>query len=250
MAVNDKTAAFKKHLLLLGVIAAVIIPILNNLVFSLVLSLIGGDIMLVTLEELLKVFISALSVLDLFFMYGVLVNSLLRFGLKDSRKLIVLSVVRIVLIYVFYITIGAIVTLNFSDVLLGNLYYCFTNAAIDFLLLVGAVGLTVYLRSRYIEEKNTNITVRGFFDFKNPLMVISVWVTVLISAFLLSGCVINTVSDIALYGASNLNFNEVVYLVSPYVKWLAKTAVGYCVFWCCAKWLDTVWKSLYKPAAK
>lgn len=250
MAANDKTGAFKKHLILLGVIAAVIIPVLNNFALSLILSFIDGDVMLAGVSAVLKTFVSALSILDLFLMYAVLINSVLRFGFKGSSKLFGLSVLRVVLVYAAYLSIGAIVTMNFSDVIKGNIYYCLTNAFIDILLLAGAMVLTVYLRSKYIEAKNTNITVRRFFDFNNPLMVISAWVTVLISAFLLSGCIINTVSDISAYGASNLNFNEVVYLVSPYAKWLAKTAIGYCVFWCCAKWLDTVWKNLHKPMSK
>ena len=113
------------------------------------------------------------------------------------------------------------------------------------MLVVGAIILCSFLRSKYLDENNTDITVRKIFDRNNPLTNIILWVTVLISAFLLSGCIINTVTDITTYGADDLNFNEFIYLVSPYIKWLCKTVFGYFVMVFTAKWLDLQWKNLH-----
>ena len=235
---------FKKHITLLCVISTLIIPLLNNFAFSLILSLIDGDIMLATATDLLKVFISSLDTLNLFLVFGVLVNSIVRFGAKKSSDVIALVFLRIFLVYTSYITIGAIVTTNFQATLEGNLYYCLINALVDVMLVVGTIVLCSFLRSKYIDENNTDITIRKIFDKKNPLINITLWVIALVSAFLLSGCIITTISDITNYGASNLNANEVIYLVSPYVKWLLKTIFGYFVVISVAKWLDLQWKNL------
>ena len=250
MAQITRTEAFKKHIFLLALTGAVVITVINSFGLSLVLSLISGDIMLKVPAELLTYFVSALNVCGLFLTYGALVNSLIRFGFKGSKSVLILCIVRIFLIYVSYLLIGVIVTSNFTASFGGNLYYCLVNGLIDLMLLCGSAALTLFLRSKYIYENNTNISVKGFFNFKNPLISVSVWVVVLISAFLLSGCIINTVADVTLYGASNLNPTEVIYLVTPYVEWLLKTAVGYVLMWCCAKWLDSRWKLLGKTESK
>lgn len=250
MAQNTKTEAFKKHIFLLALTGAVLITVINSFGLSLVLSLISGDIMMKVPAELLTYFVSALNLCGLFLTYGALVNSLIRYGFKDSKNILILCLVRIVLIYVSYLLIGAIATSNFAASFQGNLYYCLTNGLIDLMLLSGAAFLTLFLRSKYIYEKNTNISVKGFFNFKNPLIAVSLWVVVLISAFLLSGCIINTVADITLYGAKDLNSTEVIYLITPYVEWVLKTAAGYTLMWGCAKWLDSRWKLLSKNESK
>jgi hypothetical protein len=212
---------------------------------SLLLSNIYGDIMLSTLSELVSGFITALDTLNLFLVFAVLVNSVVRFGAKNSRDIILLCFIRIFIVYSSYIAIGAIITTNFAATIEGNLIYCFTNALIDIMLLVGTLILCGFLRSKYLDENNTDITVRKIFDRKNPLINIILWVTVLISAFLLSGCIITTVTDITTYGADDLNLSEVLYLVTPYIKWVIKTAFGYFVMVFTAKWLDLQWKNLH-----
>ena len=248
--VSDRITLFKKHLTLLCLIGTVIIPVINNFGLSLILSFISGDIMLETASSLLSYFISALNLVDLFLIFGVLVNSLVRFGYKESKKIVGMCIVRVAIIYLSYFLIGAIVTSNFASTVTGNIYYCLTNALIDLMLLAGAIALTLYLRSKYLDEKNTNITVKKFFNFKNPLIAISAWIVVLVSSFLLSGNIIDTVADITVYGAQNLTTSEIIYLVSPYVVWVIKTMAGYVIIWGCAKWLDTQWRNLSKTSAK
>ena len=240
----DETSVMRKHINLICFLCTVIVPLINNFVLSLVLSFISGDIMLVVWAEMLSYFVVALDTINLFLVFGVLVNSLIRFGSRGSRRVISLCFVRIFIVYASYLTIGSIVTANPLMMLKSNLIYCVTNGAIDILLLAGTLFLVLFLRSKFIEEKNTNIALKKFIDIKNPLLVVTLWVTALISAFLLSGCVISTVSDIATYGANNLNATEVIYLVSPYIKWIIKTIFGYCVMWVCAKWFETQWRNM------
>lgn len=246
MKMNKKTAEFRKHLLLVCTICTVVIPLINNFALSLVMSFIAGDIMLVFWAELLGSFMAALDTLNLFLVFGVLVNSLVRFGAKESKRIVMLCVLRVVIIYTSYLTIGAIVTGRFLSTLTSNMFYCITNGAIDLLLLVGTVVMVSFLRVKFVEEKNTNISLNGFLKVSNPLIVITLWVTGLVSAFLLSGCVISTVADISAYGVSGLNLTEFLYLVTPYLKWICKTLVGYCIMWACAKWFDVQWKNLHE----
>lgn len=241
---SKNNQVLKKHLVFLAVIFTVVVPLINNFGLSLVLSNIYGDIMYQTLSEILKVFITALDTLNLFLVFAVLTISVVRYGVKRSKEVITLCVARIFIIYGAYLAIGAIVTTNFSATLSGNLVYCLTNSVIDVMLLVGTLVLCALLREKFVSEENTDITVRKIIDKKNPLLTIILWVTVLIAAFLLSGCIINTISDITTYGVDNLNLSEVLYLVSPYVIWLAKTAFGYLVMVLAAKWVDVLWKSV------
>lgn len=236
--------ALKKHLTFLAVIFMVIVPLINNFVLSFILSNIYGDIMFKTVSEILKVFIAALDTLNLFLVFAVLAISIVRYGIKYSKDIITLCVVRIVIVYGSYLAIGAIITTNFAATISGNLIYCLSNSVIDVLLLIGALVLCSLLRARFIGENNTDITIKKFVDRKNPLLNVILWVTVLISAFLLSGCVINTITDIATYGAKNLNVSEVIYLVKPYIIWGTKAVFGYFVMALTAKWIDILWKSV------
>lgn len=251
MAVNKKrvtpagsnaVSLFTKHLNLLMIIGCILLPLISNFILSLILSFISGDILLVGVANFLGGFITALNLVGLFFVYAVLLNSIIRFGYEKSKKLVGFCGIRIALIYTSYLAIGAIVTENFASSFLGNFITCLTNALVDVMLLAGTLFLTCFLRSKYLDENNTNITVKGFFSKKNPLITISTWIVVLISAFLLSSCIIDTIVDVVSYGASDLTSTEIVYLVTPYVSWLIKTIAGYCVMWFTAKWLDTRWK--------
>jgi hypothetical protein len=100
------------------------------------------------------------------------------------------------------------------------------------------------LRSKFLSEENTDITVRKIFDRHNPLLNIILWTTALISAFMLSNCIINTVSDIITYGAADLTVSEIIYLVSPYAAWVVKTVGCYFVMVITAKWIDFLWKAI------
>ncbi len=239
---NNAVSLFTKHLNLLSLIGCVILPLISNFVLSLILSFISGDILLVGVANFLGGFITALNLVGLFFVYAVLLNSIIRFGYEKSKKIIGFCFLRIAIIYSSYLVIGAIVTENLAASFVGNLVTCLTNAVVDVMLLVGALFLACFLRSKYLDENNTNITVKAFFSAKNPLIAISAWIVVLISAFLLSSCIIDTIVDVVSYGASDLNSTEIVYLITPYVSWLIKTVAGYSVMWATAKWLDTRWR--------
>ena len=175
MSNKNLLQAFKKHITLLCLISTLIIPVINNFALSLVHSLVAGDIMYATIADILSVFITALDTLNLFIVFGVLINSIVRFGAKQSSNVIALCFIRIFIVYASYIAIGAIVTTNFEATLKGNLFYCFTNALIDVMLLIGAIMLCSLLRAKHLDDNNTDITVRKIFDRKNPLINIILW---------------------------------------------------------------------------
>ena len=245
----NKIKALKKHITLLSVIFAIIIPAINNFGLSLIMSIIDGDIMYAGISEFLSAFITILSALDLFAVFAVLVISLVRFGLNNSKDVITFCFVKIAITYSSYIAIGAIVTENFVNTLKNNYQYFLVNFVIDVMLLIGAVALCLFLRSKYLYEENTDITIRKIFDKHNPILNIMVWTTALISAFMLSNCIINTLSDVITYGANDLSLTEVFYLVSPYAVWVIKTVACYFVMVIMAKWSDFLWKAINSESA-
>ena len=237
MSENSYIPTLKKHLRILCIISTLVIPIINNFALSLWLSVIQGDIMFKTLYDVLSVFISALDTLNLFLVFAVLVNSLIRLGVKNSYEIIALCFIRIFIVYSSYISIGAIVTTNFTSTLKGNILYCITNAVIDVMLITGTIILCRILLSKYTEI-SVESSLKGLSPKNNPFVHILVWVTLLVSTFLLSGCIINTVTDISVYGSDNLNASEIIYLVSPYLRWIFKTVFGYAVMLFVSRRLD------------
>lgn len=244
MSVTNKNRALKKHLTLLSVIFAIIIPVINNFGLSLIMTITDGDIMYAGIPEFLSPFITILSALDLFAVFAVLVISLVRFGLNNSKDVITFCFVKIVITYSSYIAIVTIATENFVNTLKNNYLYFLMNFAIDGILLIGAIALCLFLRSKYLYEENTDITIRKIFDKHNPILNIMVWITALISAVMLTSCIINTYFDVTTHGANNLSLTEVIYLVSPYVVWVIKTVACYFVMVLMAKWIDFLWKAI------
>ena len=120
----------------------------------------------------------------------------------------------------------------------ANISYIVTEAMIEFILLGGALLLIVFLRKKYADEKNTNITLKKFFDKNNPLTVVIFWVSVLISVVYLAGDVASTLAQIAVYGAENLKFNEIITLATPYIEQIFGFLIGYAVMVGIGKWLD------------
>ncbi len=248
MATEKKTAnsIFQKYMIAICVACTIIIPLINNFALSLLLSSISGDIMLRTWVMILDAVINAIDTINLFLIYSILVNNIIRFGVKKSKPIIALCIIRIFIVYLAYLVNGAILVSTFSNMLDMNLTYCLTSGSVDLLLLIGAIILTCFLRSKFISEKNTDITVKKMFDTKNPLIVVSMWITVLIGAIMLSNCITNTISDLSTYMSPILQFDHLVYFVTPYIKWLFKIVIGYIVMYFSAKLFDIQWKNSYK----
>lgn len=245
MATNNKNKALKKHLTLLCIIFTIVIPFINNFGLFLVLLNIQNDVVFGSLPDLLQSFMSALTTLDLFFTYAILVISIVRFGTKRSSDIIALSAAKIFVTYFSSVLAGAVVTTDFlSSLVKYNYEFFLINALVELMLLLGAVILCGILSTKFLAENNTDITVKKVFDRKNPLIVIITWTTVLISAFLLSRCITDTVADIVTYGAKNLTKSEIIYLIKPYLIWVCKTVFCYFAMVISAKWIDFVWKNL------
>ena len=119
--------------------------------------------------------------------------------------------------------------------------YILLNFSVDIVLLIGVIILVVFLRSKFIDLKKTNITVKSIFDRKNPIVTVTLWVSILITAVYLAGCVAETYALIMTYGADNLNFREVITLVSPYLEQVFRFIVGYLIMMGTAKWLELQW---------
>jgi hypothetical protein len=243
---SNKTTvkAFKKHITLLGIITFLIIPIVNDFGLTVFLTTIKGNIMYEDLFAFFQTFSTSLDTLNLFLGYGLLASAIVRFGTKHSKDVIVLSFLRVFVRYASYFIVGAIASTDLAAAIKNNLYFGLINGGIDVMLVLGAIFLCSLIRSRYVGENKIDITIKKVFNIKNPMICVIMWVCALVGAFLLAGCVIDTVLDIMNAGADNLNANEIVYLVSPYVKWLFKVAFGYFVMIFTSKWLDFQWKAL------
>ena len=237
---NPAIPLFKKRITIICIICGVVMPFIANYVLSYIMINIKDNLLYTTEFELLNAFITSLTTVSMFALFGVIVNSIVRFGLKKSIVPLCFGVARTLLFYIFTIELCANdMGIGFFDFLSASFSSVALNAGIDLLLLAGVVILTVFLRAKFLNEKKTNITVKKFFDFKNPLIAIYIWVIILVFAFYLSGCITETVSIILAY-----NSYEVFALISPYLGVIGKTAVGYVIMWGCAKWLDFQWKSL------
>lgn len=241
MTKNANIKVFKKHVNIIGVICAVVITLITNYVLSLVLSNIRNDIMWTTLTTILSYFQDALIFVAGYVLYGLLINSLLRFGFRGSRGILNLSCIRLLLIYMAYLVFGIFMSRDFINDLKANMLYILLNFSVDIVLLIGVIILVVFLRSKFIDLKKTNITVKSIFDRKNPIVTVTLWVSILITAVYLAGCVAETYALIMTYGADNLNFREVITLVSPYLEQVFRFIVGYLIMMGTAKWLELQW---------
>ena len=244
MAKNAHITAFKKHINLLGFIIAVIVTVIAHYGLVYILSLIRDDIMWTPLTSILTYFKNAMIIIANYAIYGLLINSILRFGFKKSSAIISLSVLRLVLIHLATLFFGLFMSTDFIKDFKANISYVITEAAIEFILLIGALLLIVFLRKKYADEKNTNITLKKFFDKNNPLTVVIFWVSVLISVVYLAGDIASTFAQIAVYGADNLKFNEVLTLATPYLEQIFVFLIGYAVMVGIGKWLDFQWENI------
>ena len=147
--------------------------------------------------------------------------------------------------------IDAIVSINYTFAQTAeNFKTSLVYILIEVMIIAGTVLIVAFLRSKYADEKNTNIAVKHPFDMKNPIITVSLWVTALVAVTLLSDCVISTVINVVTYGAEDLNLSEIITLVSPYVKWAIEAILSYAVILGVAKLFEAVWKSLGKAKAK
>lgn len=244
MAKNAHITAFKKHINLLGFIIAVIVTLIAHYGLVYILSLIRDDIMWTPLTSILTYFKNTMIIIANYAIYGLLINSVLRFGFKKSSGIISLSVLRLVLIHLATLFFGLFMSTDFIKDIKANISYIVTEAMIEFILLGGALLLIVFLRKKYADEKNTNITLKKFFDKNNPLTVVIFWVSVLISVVYLAGDVASTLAQIAVYGAENLKFNEIITLATPYIEQIFVFLIGYAVMVGIGKWLDIQWENI------
>lgn len=224
----DKT--FRKMLTVLSVVFGVILPVITNFLLSLWASYIYGDVMKVELYSVLKSVISVFGTINMYSMFGIIIISVLRYELCNSKSVILFGFVKIVLTYIGYFAIPLVLSVgNFLSNLSANLVYLGVNAAVDIILLFGVVFISAYLRKAFLKDNISDITIKKFVDFKNPILTTVFWGACFVSFILLSEKITSTFSDIYLYGADNLNFSEVMTLVSPYVSWLIKSFSGYVI---------------------
>ncbi len=240
---SKQDTMFKKHMIWTCIIGAVIIPLISYLLLPALRVFISSD----TVYSILGYFLNALNTVDLFVVYGILISSLVRFGLNNSITVILLGFLRYVIIYASNIILSSVfIPLIIEgyevNVVLDMLVYGI-NIIVDILPFAGAIIMTVFLCSKYLDEKKNDITIRKIFDRKNPLLVITVWVTVLISATLLSEAAVGTATDLSSYISSGYQITNslIIVLVKPYIEWLLKTVVGYLIMIIVAKWFEFQW---------
>ena len=253
MAKNSHIKAFKKHINVLGLINAVLITLIANYALVYVLSLVINDWAWQPLATFLIHFDKALITVANYVMYGLLINSLLRFGFKKSGGILSISILRIVLIHLATMFFGLFMSEDFVKDIRVNFYYVLIEAMIEIVLLLGAIILIMFLRSKYIDEKKTNITINKFIEKGNPLLAVTLWVSILISVVYLAGDFAETYALIRLYGTAGMTFKTVMNMAMPYINQIFVFVLGYAVMVGVAKWLDLQWSGIVssdKPKRK
>ncbi len=250
MAKNVQIQAFKKHINLLGFIAAILVTFITHFLMIYIISSLRTAVLwkqYTWFIEFLEGFNNAMISVANFVIYALIINNMLRFGFKKSGVIISYAVLRIVLFFVAAMAFGIYGSKDFMENLVFNfVYFLFVNS-VEILLLIGSIVLIAFLRSKYIDEKNTDITVRKWISVKNPLTVITFWVNILISTVYLSGRIAQTYSDVFDGG------HGVFELVAPYIGIVANFFLGYVIMIAVAKWLDLQWKNILtaeKPKKK
>ncbi len=242
---SKQDALFKKHLTTTMVIAAVIIPVISHFILPAVRLLTPSD----KVYEILGIFLNALNTADLFLVYGVLITALVRFGMNNSSKIIGLGLLRYVIIYLSNILLTVIIVplviVDYEVDFVYNLLVFGINIIVDVLPYAGAIIMTSFLCSKYVDENKTDITIRKVFDRKNPLLVITLWVTVLISATLLSETIVGTATNLSSYLSSGYQITSslISILLEPYFHWLLKTVIGYFIMLGVGKWFEFQWQA-------
>ena len=242
---SKQDAMFKKHLTVTFVIAAIIIPVISYFILPAIRLLTPSN----DVYRWLGVFLSALNTVDLFLVYGILITALVRFGMNNSSKIIGLGLLRYAIIYLSNVLLTVVVVplviKNYEVDTVYNLLVFGINIIVDVLPYAGAIIMTSFLCSKYIDEKKTDITIRKVFDRKNPLLVITLWVTVLISATLLSEIIVGTATSLSSYLSSGYQITSslISVLVEPYFQWILKTVIGYFIMLGVGKWFEFQWQA-------
>ena len=250
MIKNENVRMFKKHINVIGIICAIFLTLVTNYALAIIVSNIRNDIMYETLTAILTSFQNALIFVSIYVLYGLLINSLLRFGVKNSRGILSLCFARIGLIYLSYFVFGIFLSKDFINDLKTNLMFILLNLAVDVIMLVGVIILILFLRSKFVDEKKTNITLKSIFEKKNPIVAVTLWVGILISSVYVSGCIAETYANVMTYGANNLNIHEVMTLVTPYIEQIIRFVLGYLVMMGAAKWLELQWSLINSKEAR
>ncbi len=242
---SKQDALFKKHLTITFIIAAIIVPIISYLVLPAIRLLTPSN----TVYSMLGTFLSALNTVDLFLVYGILITALVRFGLNNSSKIITIGLLRYVIIYVSNVILTAVIVplviVDYEVDFVYNLLVFAINIVVDVLPFAGAIIMTYFLCSKYVDEKKTDITIRKIIDRKNPLLIIIAWTTALVSATLLSEIVVGTATALSSYTSSGYQITSslVTVLVKPYIEWAIKTVIGYLIMVGVGKWFEFQWNA-------
>lgn len=213
-------AKLRKHLFLLAVIANIILPVITYFALQLWHYNIANDIMNTTLDIIIVNIQNVLDLIILYMSYGILINCLIRYGAKNSRPIILITVCGTVLHQASFYLADILTRTKITASILSSAaaYYCI-NLVIDCVRLLGAALLICWLRTTYIHEKNSDITLRKFIQKSNPLSMISLWIVLLIAV-----CYVPSI----VFDLSNL---DVAYKLLPFVRLLIKTAIGYVIIY-------------------
>jgi hypothetical protein len=207
------------------------LPILTNVILTLIYNKIYGDIMYKTIADILEVSISILKTFTLYVTLAILINALLRKRMRRSPT------VPIILLYI----ISVFITYLADFILTTNTY-----AYIVYLLFAVLGDAVIYFAALFICKKTvrkyqltrpSQLSAKGkIISFANPMLRTLALMTIVIFGYNFIFSTIETVILITDVGFP-INSTEVMFLIEPYISFIIYAVAGYLtmvaisVFW-------------------
>jgi len=220
-----------KKLLIISAIVMIGLPLLTNVVLTLIYSAIYGDIMYAVATNIIGVTASIVKTFTLYVTLAILINSLLRKKIRGypSRLIFILYILSLIIVYIsdFLMT---------KDTYAYFIYMLFVLAG-DAVILLAAILTCKKTVRRYRISQPSQLSTKGkIISLKIPVLRALFIMTIVIFVY---NFIFNTVETAILIAENGLpgNLTELMYLAEPYLSFIVYAVAGYLtmtavsVFW-------------------
>ena len=210
-----------KKLLIISAITMIGLPVLTNVIFTLIYQNIYGDVMYAAAANIIDVATSILKTFTLYVTLAILINSMLREKIRryPSKLIFILYIVSLIIVYVsdFMMT---------KDIYSYFIYMIFVLLGDVVILIAAILTCKKTVRNHRISQPS-QLSLRGkIISLRNPVLSILFIMTVVIFVYNFIFNTVETVLLISDYGFPG-NSTEVMYLIEPYLSFIIYAVAGY-----------------------
>lgn len=201
------------------VLLLLLFPVFNYLVLSFLYEYIAGDIMRRTEAEILFYVTGALSFALSYICFGVVIASVIKYGVKGSRFEVAAGYAALFLPYLGSILIKLILTTDFRDY--AGYYLAYT--VLNYILLDGVVLTAVILLTSLFKKKmkKHNPMLASFFLTASILAAVGLTKEIVLT--------VRFIYELMYEYYTPVTFSELVSLVTSYLMLFAKAVAGYMI---------------------